>query len=475
MFTGVNPFNNIIPRNMLFQQARNTIGRFGENPLAVPALLFLLLIISSFAFNSHKKDYRYDAAGYYAYLPAALIYDDLSFEFHQEAAGYPREEFYRGEEGRKLNKYGLGPAFLQAPFFLVGHLAAKYGNSPVTGFSKPYQLTAALGALFYFAAGLYILGLLLRQYFSPAISNLTLMSIGLGTNLFYYSTEELMMSHVYSFFLFAALMWLGMQWKKEYQTKYFLLICLIGGVIASVRITNVIFLIFPFLWGVRNFADAVTALRKVFGRPLLFFCGLILLLLPLLPQVWYIYSRLGDLSNPYGTEPFFWSEPLVHKVLFSWRKGWFVYTPIMIFSFIGWIYGRRHPAFWATVGFMILNLYIVSSWWCWWYGGGFGMRALIESAAPMSIGLAFCIQRFWNRQKIITVGVISLCIILNIFQSYQYTKGIIHHDAMTRGAYRAVFGKMHPLSPAASEERNKHLDYTDNARTMRDAEFRRGQ
>ncbi len=47
----------------------------------------------------------------------------------------------------------------------------------------------------------------------------------------------------------------------------------------------------------------------------------------------------------------------------------------------------REP-FVATVIFMPLNLYIISSYCIWWYGGSFGQRPFVESVPIFALGFA---------------------------------------------------------------------------------------
>ena len=106
-----------------------------------------------------------------------------------------------------------------------------------------------------------------------------------------------------------------------------------------------------------------------------------------------------------------------------------------------------------------INIYVVSSWISWWYGGSFGMRALIEASVPLSVPMALVFQKIseklvWSH---ITVVVFSFLIGLNIFQTYQYDNGIIHYQSMTRKAYWAVFGAIHPAHQEIMDQRDKHL------------------
>jgi hypothetical protein len=106
--------------------------------------------------------------------------------------------------------------------------------------------------------------------------------------------------------------------------------------------------------------------------------------------------------------------------------------------------------------------YVISSWWCWWYGGNFGNRVFIDLFPLLSPGLAAVIallvkmwRKTWQRVGLFVAG--GLFVALNLFQTLQYTRGLIHYDAMTPAAYRAVFGKLH--APENLDSLLEHPDY----------------
>jgi uncharacterized membrane protein YeiB len=92
-------------------------------------------------------------------------------------------------------------------------------------------------------------------------------------------------------------------------------------------------------------------------------------------------------------------------------------------------------------------VYIVSSWWCWWYGGGFGLRAFIESYAILAIPFATFLT--WvARQKLrikIPISIIVLAItLLSAFHTIQYHYGAIHWGNMNKKAYFDSFLRIRP-------------------------------
>ncbi len=146
----------------------------------------------------------------------------------------------------------------------------------------------------------------------------------------------------------------------------------------------------------------------------------------------------------YTDEHFFFTRPHLVEGLVGFRKGWLIYTPVMIFAMLGlirtakikeWALGMRM--------FTLLNIYIVLSWWCWWYGGSFGARSFIDSYALLSVPLASYFTFAFSKRLVfsVTIVITLFFISLNIYQTMQYKHGVIHFDSMTNDSYQAIFLK----------------------------------
>jgi hypothetical protein len=89
-------------------------------------------------------------------------------------------------------------------------------------------------------------------------------------------------------------------------------------------------------------------------------------------------------------------------------------------------------------------VYILSSWWSWWFGGGYGIRSYIDMYGILAIPFAASIHAIMKSKIPIKFGaflIIGFLLFLNFFQTYQYRNGVIHYDSMTKKAYWAVFLK----------------------------------
>ncbi len=417
----------------------------------------ILFIIIYNMFNIHywtTKDrvINFDIISYYAYLPATFIYKDISLKFIDDKPGEYRGKFWPNttDEGNYVIKTSMGLSFLYSPFFFLGHIAAKVLDFEANGFTVPYKFFLVMGTLVYFAIGLCFLRKVLERFFNQKVVIFSLISIVLGTNLYYYVAIDSTMPHAYNFTLFSIFIFLTIVWHQTPNVKNSILIGILLGLISLIRPTNIIIILVFLLWNVKSGNDLKERLNLLLQRPALPILIVLGTFMVWIPQLIYWKAQTGHfLYFSYQGERFFFSEPYFWKGLFSYRSGWLFYTPIMLFAIAGIFVSFKHfrkisvP---ITI-FSILNIYIIVSWWCWWYGGSFGNRAFIDSYAILAIPLAVFLSWIFNQKKIfklIVNTVLILLILLNLFQTWQYYGGDIHHDSMTKKAYWKIFLRPYP-------------------------------
>lgn len=416
-------------------------------------LAVVVSLVSERHWKSNNRVIAWDVVSYYVYLPATFIYHDLSLEFIDNYQGPHEFEIWAkaAENGKKLSKMSMGLAFLYLPFFWVGHVFALLTSYDAGGYSEPYRFVLQLSSLFYLLIGLFYLRKMLVRYFSEKVAALSLLLIFFATNLFYYSTHEATMSHSYSFSLFSMFIWLTIKWYEKVSVKNSLLLGLIGGLIVLVRPTNIVVLLFFMLWDIKNtqeFKARISLYHQKISYLMLVFLAAFFVWVP---QLIYWKVQTGSfLYFSYQDEGFFWGNPKIIEGLFSYRKGWLLYSPVMSFALIGIFFLRKTLAafFLPVLVFTPVNIYVILSWWCWWYGGSFGLRTFIDSYAilifPLAAVLAYVLDKKekWLTQ---TTVVFSLLLIFHgLFQTQQYYNGAIHWNSMSKASYWDSFGRLHP-------------------------------
>ncbi|MBI5218444.1 MAG: hypothetical protein HY958_05890 [Bacteroidia bacterium] len=422
------------------------------------ALIVLACFIIDMTLKNWKKQERvieHDVHQYYAYLPAQFIFHDIKLTKSDYRYGDDLYWFWPTitPGGKKVIKMTMGLSLMYAPFFFVAHGYALISDYPVNGFSEPYKVFLLLSAIFYLFVGLDFLKKILQHYgFSDTITAITLLLVGLGTNLLCYSSQSAPMSHVYSFCLFSVFIYYTIRWYELQTIKNTLVIGLLAGLISLIRPSDAVLLIFFVLFDIGNFSDFRQRLL-LYKRN--FFLLLLMGLLSFLvwaPQFAYWKTVTGKLLfYSYTDEGFFWSHPKIIDGLFSFRKGWLVYTPIMSFALIGIFLMRdafkklRLP----IILFFLVNIYVIFSWWCWWYGGTYGQRSLVESYAILAIPMASFIKFLSEKKWIFNIlfyCVAAFFIWLNIFQTYQYEYHSLHWDGMSKKLYFKQFGRINKIA-----------------------------
>lgn len=429
-----------------------------KTKLAIFVTLGVFLYITLSRFNWRENDtLEWDKTGYYVYLPGLFLYDDLrEMKFYPEMVNKYKMTgdvawygLHKAEKtGFRTNKYPIGVALLEAPFFFLAHWATKMTKQyPADGFSAYYRLSICLTTILCAVLGLWAQRNFLRRHFNDGVVASTLLLIALGTNLFSYTVYDAGMSHAFSFMLFSVFVNLTDLWYRKHNNISLYLLGLVLGLIVIVRPTNILIILVALLWtaqSAESFKRETALLAKRGGNLLLAAACFVAVVMIQLSYWRYV---TGDwVHYSYQEEGFNFLKPEIWNGLFSYRKGWFIYTPLAFISILGFIVlWRKHRQFFVPLTiFMLLQIYVVFSWHQWWYGGSFGCRALIESFAILSVPLAALITWVGTRQlwlKALANGIFACVVSLNIFQSWQAVEKIIPWDMNTKDYYWKSFGK----------------------------------
>ncbi len=428
------------------------------NKLSLYCIIFIsiftvILNFSHHRWNNENKVIEWDVKSYYAYLPATFIYNDLSLEFTKDNPEKFNDLIWPIETPLKKKAIitTMGMSILYSPFFAVAHLYAKNSEYLADGYSVPYRFTLVFSSLFYVLIGLFFLKKTLSIFYEDSISALVILAIGLGTNLLYYYSYEAAMPHAYNFSLISIFMYLTIKFHENPTILKIFLIGLLAGLITLIRPTNIIVLLVFFLWNISSLNTLKQRTYWFIKHYKFTFVMAMAFVLIWIPQFMYWYWLSGKIFYfTYGEAggKFFFLNPQLKNILISYRKGWFIYTPIMFFASLGilTLTKIRKGLLLPISIFYVLNIYIQSSWWCWWFGGSFGLRAFIDSYAIMAIPLASILSYLSSNKimKYVSISVLVLLIGFNNFQIQQYNRRAIHYWWMNKEAYWETFLKLRP-------------------------------
>lgn len=400
----------------------------------------------------------WDVFGYYLYLPATFIYHDLRItditwvqklidEYQTTATFYQSTQL---PAGGWVMKYSMGMAILNAPGFFIAHAISLAAGYKADGFSLPYQYAWAISGLVYSAIGIWMFRKILREFFDDRITSILLVITVLATNYFQLTAFEGYLSHNYTFTIYTFIVWFTLKWHKQPYWKYAAGLGFSMGIAVLVRPSELVCVLIPVLWGIHNLQSFNHKLALIKSNYLHIILMTIAAFFAGLPQlVYWKYSTGQWLFYSYNNsgEGFDFAQPYLKEVLFSFRKGWLVYTPVMLFALAGFIslFKRNRALFYGILVYFLVNLYVVSSWTCWWYAGGsYSQRALLSSYVLLAIPLGYLIQQVQAWRKIpryLFFLATGLMLLLNLFQTWQWTHRVIDRTRMTKAYYFATFGK----------------------------------
>lgn len=412
---------------------------------------FLITQLVDAPWNRDGWVVKSDIKGYYAYLPALFINNDLKLEdlsVYEDENGL-RIWYKQTEKGVRYIKYTIGTPILYAPFFGLGHAYAGLTGQKQDGFSKPYLIALSMSSLFYLLLALIFLRRTLLFYFSDSVVALTLLVIFFGTNTWNYFTFDACFSHAYSFSVITMFIYTSILWLNTSKRKYALWSALLFGLMILIRPIDIIFILFPLLFNVSSVTKLKERFKFFYENKWSIVLSMIIVFICLIPQFIY-FKIISDqwFFYAYTDEGFFFNHPKILEAMFSFRNGWLLYSPLWIFSLIGLFMVKKKNMGTSIPIFLIFLIYtwVISSWWCWWYVG-FGNRAFINLypflSFPLAIFITYIIQKKWWWKTMFGV-VLIIGLTLSIFQTLQFNNGAIHYDSMSKRAYTDSFLRWRP-------------------------------
>lgn len=371
-----------------------------------------------------------DDTGYYSYLRSAFFDGDIDF-FNEKKYYYSNKITLTGYSH---NHWAIGSAILWTPFFMVGHFVAhiyKWLGYPmdIDGYSFPYLVFTAIGAMFYVLWGLYLGYRLLRKFFSPFASLLSTITVFLSTPLPYYTFVQPHLSHAGEFFLVVLFVTLFFHWRENGKpTPAGFILGAASGMLFNIRNNSFIFFsifLVELLCG-KNAGGSATSpsnyLKNAWNilKPIgagFFFTAF--------PQILAWYAIFGKPLPPtelYGS--FFTNFINPHLLFFALPKLFFSTDWGLLFTQPVWLLGicglllfirRDFILSSALLSAVILSLIVSAS-----YNSvfntqfAFGYRLLVSCNLLISFGFASFIDAFKRLSK--TTWLLTACLFM--FMNY---------------------------------------------------------
>ncbi len=453
---------------MTESRARETTtppGRLSRLVVAAAAIACLTGYVFVYTTGRTGPPIRSDGFSYYIYLPSWFLFHDSSLAaIARDCCGgeFPEHTAIIRWPGtrRWVNAHPIGVAVLQSPFFLAADRLTRWTNLSPDGFTLYYQHAAGLSGLVWTLLGLAILRRLLLRHFTDRITAAALATVLFGTNLFHYATFDSSYSHAYSFCLLALFLYLCEGWHRSPRVARSVGVGAVAGLIVLVRHTNALFLVCLPLYGVTGVSTLRERLRELRRDWRLVAIMTATTAAVVAPQMALYYQATGrPVVSAYGALGFDFRHPHLAGVLFSPQKGLFFWSPILVLACAGlaWLWRTGHTArafITGAVLFLVIDTYLIASWWDWQFGGSFGHRGFTDALPVFAIGLAGFFT--WAGQRRITAVLSALAatglVVLSLFQMLQYLE---RRPALQRHDVAAIPQRVPEVAMSAQTTRSE--------------------
>jgi len=432
--------------------------RIKPNAFSFLALLICaVFIINSRFSNVHDKEISFDVLGYYMYLPATFIHgdpllEDISWLEQKRKEGDLAGTLYmvsHNQDGEPMYFFLMGMSVFYLPWFLIGHAFAYLLDLPPDGFSTPYVYALIFGGIFYTFLGLLFIVKLLRKFFTDKLTAILSILFMFGTNTVHHLIAKDLETVNVLFMLCAAVFYFTIKWHESFKRKFLIAIGVCIALMTLVKPSEILIGLLPVFYGVWNWRLLKQKLLLIWNKKTDFLITISVGLVILLPQMVYWMIKVGKPIHDSYYNPgvgIDWWSPHTLDVLFSYRKGWLVYTPLMIFALIGFYFWRikDKASFSGGIIYFSVSFYIMSCWTEWWYGSSFSCRPVITLYPILFIALGAFLEFIWDKKgKMLyaLVPVFIFFIYLNQFQWWQFKNYILHDYSMSKEYYWKTFLK----------------------------------
>jgi len=348
-------------------------------------------------------------------VPAGLIrdWDNAMDKYYREGRLKPHPDYYlvrTVQPGQYASVYGIGTALTVFPVYAVLNLI-----TDIESFYVLWYSTKVTASLLTAGAALFIC-LTMRRFVPPLPAALGALAFGLGTCAWTLSSQVLWQQTAFLFFLSLGAWWLFDAHARRDCALY----CGAAfGMAALCRPTGLIVVAFTGLYLLR------TAPRHVFRYVL----GGLPFAVPLLLYNTYAFGSPFAFGQEIAAEGIAQTKGLTEVwqtsmaegfagLLVSPSRGLFVYSPFMVFGFVGAVMAWRDPQHYAPLiplqAAVLVQIVLAAMWFDWWGGFSYGPRPLVDAGVFLTLlmipVLARVGQANWMRGIFVTLLLYSVAV-----------------------------------------------------------------
>lgn len=413
------------------------------------AVLALLLVVGAATYWAYPDQQgrrggvaRLDGYYYYIYLRSVQTSGDLDFSDEYRDWGNPFG-FGRTAAGRARNIFGVGPALVWTPTFLVAEAAAHLGRSlglPIErdGLSRFHQRITFFASLIYGWLAVLLSTLIARELFGRSVALWAALGAALAGPLPYYCLHGASYAHAPAAAATSLAVWLWVRWRDRWTTRRFAALGSAIGLAVLIRPACAP-LSLLLAWETvralraarataRRDPDRAPSWRQVLAGPLAAAGCAALVFAPQIGCWRLLYGRW--LIVPQGRGFLWWSSSEAFETLFSPRNGLLTSAPLMVAALCGLVLlalRRRRiglPLALVFCATLLLNG-AVHDWWGW----GFSARRYTSALPLLTVGLGCALESIhrWlggaNRAaRALTATAVLAAVVFNLQWMHMYTR-----------------------------------------------------
>lgn len=389
-------------------------------PPRVPLLLFLFFTL---LYGVTMPGYLQISDSEFSLKTAQALVQRGTFELEPDPAkaGY----MFIREDGRAFSKFGVGLALIWTPF-----VALARGIAPITGMPTEFvtHFVVSTYSIFFGAAGVVVFYLLARAFRVGQRNAVWLtLAFGAGTIIWKYSVYDF--SEIAQAGLLAAATYAA--WRNTPRSVGVMTVLLSLNVWTKVASAIYVPVFLGYVIAI-NLRDRRAILQRLLisaATGAIFVAALL----------WLNWLRFGHpLESGYGGQAAMFSEhPLRNaaSLLFSWEKGVFFYSPILLFGLLGFprfLASHRAEAglfaalILVSLGFHSLYVYYEGGW-CW------GPRFLVPVTFALFLPAGLLLEHrplsrpWFGALLAVSVGV-QIVAVLEKDQEYLTLRHVLHQD-----------------------------------------------
>ncbi|MCX6252163.1 MAG: hypothetical protein NTX61_15620 [Bacteroidetes bacterium] len=349
-------------------------------------------------------------------------------------------------------------------FFFIG-IAIFLVHFLVPGGEKPTSFLLQVTSLVIALIGIWMLRKILLVWFSDRITAITMVTVFMGTNYFQVSTGINPLPVVYLFTLYTLILWFTIKWHSLPTWKSAIPLGIAMGITILFNPSDFFCVLIPVFWHAydrETFRNKWKLVKKHLLQVLVICLLVLMFVVPLITswdllQTTFNYTGYAQNGMLYLLGRYLW------QVMFSFNNGWFIYTPVMLFSLIGFYFlaEKNKNIYYSCWIFFLVNFLFFASWSTYTYSNNLGMHGLIPSYVILSLSLGYLISHLSERKYYIrypALVILVFFILLNLFQTWQYFNRIIDPEKMTEKYYWSIFGKVNVHLKDRMKLENFHPD-----------------